>query len=71
MEELLAFAEIIKQLRKSSKMSQTQVAKELGITYQSYQAYEHGISQPSLENFIKLANLFEVSLDYLVGKSRY
>ena len=48
--------------------TQQDVADELGITYQSYQAYELGKAYPTLKNFLKLAELFDVSLDSLVGK---
>ena len=51
--------------------TQSDVADMLGITYQSYQAYERGVSYPSLQNFLKLAEIFDVSLDYLVGKKDY
>ena len=71
MKELFTFIQIIKELRKENNMTQKQVAEKLGISYQSYQAYERGISQPTLENFIKIANIYDVSLDYLIGKSKY
>ncbi|MBQ3235506.1 MAG: helix-turn-helix domain-containing protein [Clostridia bacterium] len=51
--------------------TQRDVADMLGITYQSYQAYERGVSCPSLQNFLKLAEIYDVSLDYLVGKKDY
>ena len=51
--------------------TQQDVADKLGIRYQSYQAYELGKAVPTLQNFLKLAELFDVSLDYLVGKSDY
>ena len=51
--------------------TQSDVADMLGITYQSYQAYERGVSYPSIQNFLKLAEIFDVSLDYLVGKKDY
>lgn len=66
--EVLKFSKIIKELRIENNFTQKFVAESLGITYQSYQAYELGISLPSLINFIKLANLYGVSLDYLIGK---
>ncbi len=71
MKGLYKFSKIIKELRLQNEWSQDYVAKQLGITYQSYQAYEKGIGIPSLENFIKLADLFDVSLDYLVGRKEY
>lgn len=33
-----------------------------------YQAYEIGKAVPTLQNFIKLADLYDVSLDYLIGR---
>lgn len=49
-------------------LTQKEVAIELGITYQSYQAYELGITIPTLQNFIKLAKLFEVPYEELLQK---
>ena len=59
---------ILFELRTQNGWTQTDVADKLGIRYQSYQAYELGISMPSLQNFIALAELYDVSLDFLVGK---
>ena len=71
MKELYELTKIIKELRTGEELTQKQVAEKLGITYQSYQAYELGIAIPSLVNFIKLADLFNVSLDYLIGRGTY
>ena len=46
----------------------TEIADKLGITYQSYQAYERGIAVPNLKNFIRLAEIYDVSMDFLIGK---
>ncbi len=56
-------------LRTSNGLRQSDVADKLGISYQSYQAYERGVAVPTLQNFIKLADLYDVSLDFLVGRS--
>ncbi len=71
MNELYNFPNIIKKLRIHNNWTQQYVAEKIGIKYQSYQAYELGLSLPSLENFIKLADLFDVSLDYLIGRKEY
>ena len=55
-------------LKNGKPWTQQDVANELNITYQSYQAYELGKAYPTLKNFLKLAELFDVSLDSLVGK---
>lgn len=52
-------------LRKSNKLTQKQVAEALGIATQCYQAYESGVSVPTLQNFIKLAIFFDVSFNEL------
>jgi transcriptional regulator with XRE-family HTH domain len=56
------------ELRTANGYTQLDVAEKLKITYQSYQAYERGIAVPTLQNFIKLADLYDVSLDYLIGR---
>lgn len=65
------FAKRLKELRKENLLSQNQVAKTLGITQQSYARYEADTSEPSFEMLVEIANLFEVSCDYLLGKTEY
>lgn len=62
---------ILKELRTSNGLTQKQIAKNLGITYQSYQAYERKTAIPSLPILIKLAEFYDVSLDYLLGRKEY
>ena len=62
-------ADRIKQLRLSNNMTQTELAKKLNITRSSVNAWEMGISTPSTTYFVKLAQLFHVSTDYLLGLS--
>ena len=71
MKEIYVFSKNLKDLRKQYGYTQKFIAEKLGITYQSYQAYELGISLPTFENFIKIADLFDVSLDYLAGRKEY
>ena len=65
------FAERLKEERIMCGLTQTQVAEALGIKQPSYIRYENGKGQPSLENLVKLSELFDVSVDYLLGKSDY
>jgi transcriptional regulator with XRE-family HTH domain len=60
-------AERIKYLRERSGMTQTGLAKLLGITRSSVNAWEMGISVPSTQYIVELAGLFKVSADYLLG----
>lgn len=68
MEEFKNLSKNLSEMRKIYGLTQKQVAEKLGIKYQSYQAYEHGTTLPSLGNFVKLADLFDVSLDSLLGR---
>lgn len=65
------FAKRLKELRKENALSQDAVAKKLGITQQSYARYEADTSEPAFEMLVQISNLFEVSCDYLLGKSEY
>ena len=62
-------AERIKILREQAGMSQEKLAKRLGITRSSVNAWEMGISTPSTQYIAELAGLFQVSADYLLGLS--
>ena len=57
----------LKKLRISSNLTQTQVSKRIGIVVSAVSSYESGTRFPSLEMLIKLADLFHVSTDYLLG----
>lgn len=60
-------AERIRFLREQKKLTQTDLAKRLGITRSSVNAWELGISVPSTQYIVELSNLFSVSTDYLLG----
>ena len=58
----------IKELRENHKKTQTQIAQILDMPQSTYQHYENYRSVPSIDNLIKLADYYKVSLDYLVGR---
>lgn len=60
-------ADRIKYLREQKGFTQSDLAKKLNITRSSVNAWEMGISVPSTQYIIELANLFSVSTDYLLG----
>lgn len=62
------FSERLKDERKKARLTQEDVAKMLGITRPAYTQYETGKTQPSLETAAKLADIFKVSVDYLIGR---
>lgn len=58
----------LKELRKLSNLTQRDVSLKLGVTTRSYQKMEASEYNPKLSNLIELANIFNVSLDFLVGR---
>lgn len=59
----------LKGLRQQRKVTQQDVATAIGITPRNVQNFEYGTTSPSLQNAARLADFFNVSLDYLVGRS--
>jgi len=70
MEDLqIKFTERLKELRAKKGISQRDIAKEIGISQNSYCLWEQGKTQPDLEKLIKLCQFFDVTVDYIVGYS--
>lgn len=59
----------LRELRTSQNKSQQDIANILGITRQAYNNYELGYREPGNEMLLKLADYFNVSLDYLFGRT--
>ena len=57
----------IKTLREQKGLTQAALAKKLGITRSSVNAWEMGISVPSTQYIVELATIFKVSSDFLLG----
>jgi bacteriophage CI repressor helix-turn-helix domain len=62
------FGTRLREVRKSKKITQIELANMLGISQKSYSHWENNKTFPSFENLIKLADLLEVSLDWLFGR---
>lgn len=60
-------ADRIRHLREQNSWTQSELAKTLGITRSSVNAWEMGISVPSTQYIVELSTLFKVSTDYLLG----
>ena len=58
----------LRQLRVDKHLRQEQVANLIGVTKGAVSAYENDIRQPSYDVLIRLANLYRVSTDYLLGR---
>ena len=63
------FGERLKQLRVVKNLTQKQLAIETETSERGIQNYEMGIRKPAFDVLIALADYFDVSLDYLVGRS--
>lgn len=59
----------IKQLREEINMSRSELAQKIGITYYALSKYETNERQPDYDTLKNIANLFNVSTDYLLGRS--
>lgn len=67
----MTFSERLKIARKENKLTQAVVAKSLGIAEGSYCAYEKGTREPNVEKIRQLANIFNVSADFLINTNKY
>ena len=63
-----AFIQKIKRLRDERGIKQSEIASYLGISPQSYSAYENG-REPDYEKLLLLSTFYDVSVDYLLGLS--
>lgn len=64
------FSLCLKKIRMKRKLSQKQIAEELKISQQQYSKWEGGIITPNAETLVRLADYFDVSVDYLLGRKR-
>ena len=60
-------AEKIRYLREKNHLTHSALAKRLNVTRSSVNAWEMGISVPSTQYIVELAQIFHVSTDYLLG----
>ena len=63
------FGERLKELRTEKNLLQKDLAKILGTTNSSVCDWETNRAQPDMEMLVKLADYFEVTVDYLLGRS--
>ncbi len=71
MKNMTTFPKRLLELRKQHNLTQRDVASYLSIAQPSYIRYENGTAEPTLDNLVRLADLFDVSSDYLIGRSDY
>ena len=65
----MSLSEALRRFRKSVKITQKQAAEIAGVDERVYQSYEYGKVIPAATVLIAIADYFDVSLDYLCGRS--
>lgn len=62
------YMEKLKELRKINNLRQKDVAEFLNISITGYASWEQGLSEPNIENLIKLADFYNTTVDYLINR---
>lgn len=65
----MSLSEALRRFRKSVKITQKQAAEVAGVAERVYQSYEYGKVIPAATVLIAIADYFDISLDYLCGRS--
>ena len=61
----------LRAVRMSRKLTQQRMADALTLSLNAYQKYEQGERSPSLDCLVQIADLLNVSIDYLLGRDEY
>lgn len=64
---ILSFGETLRTLRLARSLSQSQLAKKIGVSVSMIGLYENSERMPSFETFLEISKVFNVSTDYLLG----
>lgn len=64
------FSRTFRTLRVDSNLSQQELAEQLGISKSTVSLYEHGKREPNLALLEQIADFFDISMDYLLGRTQ-
>ena len=64
----ISFGDRLKDLREEKQIGQVELAKEIGVSKGVISLWENQLREPGMTSLIKIANFFNVSIDYLVGR---
>lgn len=64
----MIIGERVKEARKNKNLSQQQLGDMLGVSKVSICGYENGVRIPTMENFVQLLDILDLSADYLLGR---
>lgn len=65
------FNKRLREMRMKHKFTQQNMADKLNIALRSYQCYETGTRSPSFDLLIRIADILNVSIDYLLGRDEF
>ncbi|KRG12146.1 helix-turn-helix domain-containing protein [Lederbergia galactosidilytica] len=65
----MKFSDRLSRLRKEKKLSRDDLASKLGISYSTVSKYETGTREPDFKTLEAISDIFDVTIDYLLGKS--
>ncbi|WP_337970549.1 helix-turn-helix domain-containing protein, partial [Virgibacillus salexigens] len=65
----MKFNNTLTSLRKMNKLTREQLAQKLGVSYSPVSKYESGTREPDFKTLEEISVLFDVTTDYLLGKS--
>ncbi len=65
------FSSNLVRMRKEGKISQQKLADSVGVTQQCVSGWEKDIIEPTLTNLWRIADFFDVTIDYLIGRKDY
>ncbi len=65
----MQFSDRLKELKQSHSTTQKEISKSANISDRAYRNLESGVSVPNMNTLILIAEFYNVSLDYLVGRT--
>lgn len=64
----MKIAERLKELRQENALSQSVLAQKIGVSQKAIDYWERGVNEPKATYIVKLADFFDVSADYILGR---
>lgn len=68
---MMLFGKRLREVRMNNKLTQQKTADLLGVALNTYQKYEQAEREPSFECLVKIADIFDVSIDYLLCRDSF
>lgn len=64
----MKIAERLKELRQENGLSQSALAQKIGVSQKAIDYWERGVNEPKATYIVKLADFFDVTTDYILGR---